>query len=148
MSLDPANRIELRADPAELQRLLAWVRRRLEALGIEGRPAMVVELAAEELGLNAMTHGRPGEGEGSVTLTLHAEPREIRLVIEDGGPAFDPTALPAPDTAAAIEERAIGGLGVHLVRRMADAMHYERRDGRNRVVVHATRTATHADGAT
>ena len=124
--------IRLRADPADLPSLLEWVRSRLDQLGLEGRTAMVLELAAEELGLNAMTHGRPTQGEGLVELSIEGVSEgEVRLTVLDDGEAFDPTALVAPDTDAPLEERRVGGLGVHLVRQMADGVTYERRDGRN-----------------
>ncbi|MDE2993123.1 MAG: ATP-binding protein [Chloroflexota bacterium] len=38
---------------------------------------------------------------------------------------------PAPDTAASLEERSVGGLGIHLVRTMMDELHYRREQGRN-----------------
>jgi len=92
---------------------------------------MVLELAAEELGLNAMTHGRPTQGEGAVELSIEVVSEgEVRLTVLDDGEAFDPTALGAPDTDAPLEDRRVGGLGVHLVRQMADGVTYERRDGR------------------
>ncbi len=44
---------------------------------------------------------------------------------------FDPTAMETPDVDAALEDRDIGGLGVHIVRTMVEALDYAREDGRN-----------------
>ena len=129
-------RLRVRSDREELPKLLAWVRGFIDAGGIAARQAMVLELAAEELGLNAMTHGRPTGREGFVDCSIEAAAADgtLRLVIEDEGPAFDPTAHATPDLEAPLEDRAVGGLGVHLVRTMAE-LRYARIGGRNRVEV-------------
>jgi serine/threonine-protein kinase RsbW len=54
-------------------------------------------------------------------------------MVEDDGPAFDPLLLPAPDVAASLEERKVGGLGVFLVRQMMDAVSYQRVAARNQL---------------
>jgi anti-sigma regulatory factor (Ser/Thr protein kinase) len=51
--------------------------------------------------------------------------------VSDGGAPFDPLAQPAPDIHAPIEERKVGGLGIHLLRTLMDAVEYRRADGRN-----------------
>jgi anti-sigma regulatory factor (Ser/Thr protein kinase) len=55
-------------------------------------------------------------------------------VIDDGRP-FDPLALPPPDLSLDIKDRPIGGLGIFLLRKLADEIHYEWRDGRNRLTL-------------
>jgi serine/threonine-protein kinase RsbW/sigma-B regulation protein RsbU (phosphoserine phosphatase) len=52
-------------------------------------------------------------------------------VIEDKGKPFDPLLLPEVDTAKGIEDRPIGGLGIHFVKKLTDTQHYEYRDGKN-----------------
>lgn len=133
---DMPDRISVRSDRDELPRLLAWVRERIASRGLEGRRAMILELAAEELGLNAMTHGRTADREGSIECSIEAidDRGSLRLVIEDDGPPFDPTSLEAPDVDAPLEAREVGGLGLHLIRSMATLRH-ERVDERNRVEV-------------
>jgi anti-sigma regulatory factor (Ser/Thr protein kinase) len=133
---DMPDRISIRSDRAELPRLLAWVRERIAARGLERRRAMILELAAEELGLNAMTHGRTADREGSIECSIDVidDRGSLRLVIEDDGPPFDPTILEPPDVGAPLEAREVGGLGLHLIRSMAMLRH-ERVDERNRVEV-------------
>ncbi len=69
---------------------------------------------------------------------------EITVEIEDDGRAFDPFDAPPPDLTSSIEERAIGGLGVHLVRSLTDDASYERRDGRNIVTLRKRAAAKEA----
>ena len=44
---------------------------------------------------------------------------------------FDPTARAEVDTTAGVEERPIGGLGIHLIRRIMDSVKYKRKNGMN-----------------
>ncbi|SAK43257.1 Serine/threonine-protein kinase BtrW [Caballeronia pedi] len=56
---------------------------------------------------------------------------EVRAEVIDDGVAFDPLQLPDPDVTSALDDRAIGGLGVYLVRKMMDEVAYERREQLN-----------------
>lgn len=85
-------------------------------------------LMLDELLTNVATHGYQGQG-GPVTIQLRFDaPATLNAVLRDEGPAFDPTTLVAADVEASLEDRHIGGLGVHLVKKLADRFGY-RRDG-------------------
>ncbi len=88
-----------------------------------------VRLVLEEIVLNALSYG--GD-ENEATVTVTEEGSAIHLTIEDSGVAFNPLVdARSSDTTASIEERAIGGLGVHLVKTMADNIAYSRTDNKN-----------------
>jgi serine/threonine-protein kinase RsbW len=53
--------------------------------------------------------------------------------INDDAKAFDPLSAPKPDIHAPLEERAIGGLGVYIVKALMDRVSYDYADGRNHV---------------
>jgi len=55
--------------------------------------------------------------------------------VEDDGQPFDPLAVPEPDTAKSLEERTIGGLGIHLVRKLMDNLEYKRQGERNLLIM-------------
>ena len=55
----------------------------------------------------------------------------LSFIISDSGAAFDPTARNNVDITAGVDERPIGGLGIHLIREIMDKVSYERRDGKN-----------------
>ena len=57
------------------------------------------------------------------------------LVFSDEGTPFNPLTQPSPDVTAAAEDRAIGGLGIFMVKQMAESVDYARRDGRNVLTV-------------
>ena len=91
------------------------------------------ELALEEVFLNVALHGADGNRVPSVVLELTACDTEVVLVVTDDARPFDPLTLATPDTTAALEDRTIGGLGVHLVRQMMDTVTYSHEAGRNRL---------------
>ena len=90
-----------------------------------------VKLAIEELGLNVAKHGRIDKAP-DIEITVTSEPDSLMINIEDDGRAFDPLHdAPDPDLTSPIEDRPIGGLGIHFVREMMDEMTYRREDGKN-----------------
>jgi anti-sigma regulatory factor (Ser/Thr protein kinase) len=64
-------------------------------------------------------------------MTVRMDDGSVVGALSDAGVAFDPTAMAAPDVDAEMDERHIGGLGVHLVRTLAEEIAYRREDGRN-----------------
>jgi anti-sigma regulatory factor (Ser/Thr protein kinase) len=105
----------------------------------QGLPAAIrrgVSVALDELLANTIAYG--GAARIVVDVTLH--PNRLSVMLIDDGKPFDPfgqEAPPAslPGTALPLEERKIGGEGIHLVRRMMDDVRYERRADRNVVVL-------------
>ncbi len=127
--------VDVSHDRGELGRVAATA----EALGERENwpPALLfkVNLALEELVLNVLTHGYHG-GMSEVKVTLTSDDDAVSIEITDDGVPFDPTSdAPEPDVSAAIEDRKVGGLGLHLVMEMVDEASYSRTGGRNRLTL-------------
>jgi anti-sigma regulatory factor (Ser/Thr protein kinase) len=93
-----------------------------------------VTICVEEILSNVIRHGRrPGEDCDIRVLVriFDAGPGGIEVEISDNAEPFDPLSLPTPDLTVPIQDRRSGGLGVLMVRKMMDEVHYEYRDGRN-----------------
>lgn len=89
-----------------------------------------MQVALDELLTNAIMHGSVSLNDPmQVDLIIHKN--VLRAVISHAGPAFDPTEVEAPDLEGSLQDRQIGGLGIHLVRSMMDEFTYEHADGRN-----------------
>ena len=123
--------LNLKTSLDELERITAAV----EDLGEQEDwpPAFTfrVNLVLEELGINIINHGYD-DGIHEFDITLTSDANTLTIEISDDGRPFDPLHdAPDPNTAASLEERSVGGLGIHLVRTMMDELHYRREQGRN-----------------
>lgn len=100
-----------------------------------------VNLVLEEVGINILSYG--GESGGSwpeFEIVINSEEDSLTIEVSDQGRPFDPLSeAPKPSLSAGIEERAIGGLGVHLVQTMMDDTSYRHSGGKNRLTMIAKR---------
>jgi len=119
------------ARAAEVCAALDRLDQHLAAAGVETGDRHDARLVAEETMINVVRHGAGGPDTPTIDLRCEVEDRAVRLEVRDNGAAFDPLAHPAPDLDARLEERPIGGLGVHMVRTIADEASYHRIEGRN-----------------
>ncbi len=93
-----------------------------------------VDLVLEELVLNVVHHGSSDGEEGEIKIELVSDAETVVIDIIDDGRPFDPlTDAPEPDTESTIEDRAVGGLGIHLVRTMMDDVTYQREENKNHI---------------
>ena len=93
--------------------------------------AMGINLALEEAVSNVILYAYPKETDGLVDVEAYLRKSSLEFIIVDSGIPFDPTAAPEVDLNASIEERPIGGLGIHLVRELMDSVSYERKNNKN-----------------
>ena len=104
-----------------------------------------VRLIAEELVVNVMTHALPQPGHdrtaGWVRVQVFDTDEPWRMTITDNAQAFDPTLKERPQLEAGLDERAVGGLGVHLAQQMCDRLVHQSLPHGNHVTVIKTRQA-------
>ena len=105
--------------------------------GIAAKDIFAINLSLEELITNTISYGYRDEDEHRIQVQVVLGGDEVQIELQDDGLAFNPLELPSPDTNKSIEERKIGGLGVHLVRTMMDQIVYERRGNNN--ILHLTK---------
>ncbi len=119
-------------DVAELRRLFATLAPLSRAIGLGPETTGDVRLALEEVISNICRYGYAENRPGRVEVAFRLEGKSLRIEIRDDGRPFNPlTEAPEPDLSRPFEERAIGGLGVFLVRRIMDRVNYGFEDGRN-----------------
>ncbi len=94
-----------------------------------------LNVALDELLANELSHGMAGLGAGSVTVEVELDQERLTVTLTNDGPPFDPFRQAAPDTTLSVDDRPIGGLGIHLVRELMDEVSYERRGARNVVIL-------------
>jgi phosphoserine phosphatase len=110
-----------------LDPIFAFVGEAFGRLGIDASLRPTVELAIEELFTNMVKYGKPGQPEMRLTLSPIPGGVEVTLV-DDGAEPFDITRLADADVGLPVGQRRPGGLGIHLVRRMVDAIEYRYRE--------------------
>ena len=86
--------------------------------------AFSANLCLEELITNTITHGLKGATDRFIHVRISISNEWLEILLNDDAPRFDPfTQAPRPDLDLEINERPVGGLGVHLVKRVMDEVH-------------------------
>jgi anti-sigma regulatory factor (Ser/Thr protein kinase) len=123
--------IELPASLDNLARLMEAVTACAGEFGVDSARVMQLELCLEEALVNVINYAYDG-AEGTVRVVCaEADNDRFSIEISDSGKPFDPLARATPDTEAGIDERNIGGLGIHLIRELMDDVTYRRDGDRN-----------------
>lgn len=119
--------------PAKLEgmnEILKFVGSLLEAHGAAPQVCNQMRMSMEELCANVALYAYPS-GDGWMEIRGSVEDGVATFKIIDGGTPFDPLAKPDPNILLSGEERGIGGLGIYMVKTMADEVEYEYTDGCN-----------------
>lgn len=115
-------------DLASLQAMHQFVTEFLTARSVPLSNAFPLELILEELFTNVLKYRKGGDDSVAVRLGLEAD-RLILSFVEFHVDPFDITQIPDPDLTAPAHERRAGGMGIHLIKRLADRVSYEHQDG-------------------
>lgn len=136
---DATLELVLKNDSGELGRLAEAIDGFSERSELPDDIRFILQLCLEELTLNIMSYGFEDSEDHDIRVDLEmrdGSPGTLTVRIVDDGKAFDPlTDTPEPDIDAAVEDRAVGGLGFHLVREYMDDIAYRREDERNHLTL-------------
>ena len=126
-------RVTLPARVSELRDLATMVEDFGDANNLPAPKVFAINLELDELITNTVTHGSFEAGiDPRIDIHLRVESDILILTMEDNGSPFDPTLNTDPNTAAPLESRNVGGLGLHLVKNFANRIFYEFVEGKNR----------------
>jgi sigma-B regulation protein RsbU (phosphoserine phosphatase) len=127
--------IHLRNQLSELARLRGTLTEFGRQHGLRDNVLRDLNLALEEIVTNIISHGYTDGREHEIRVRLGIEAQEMRVEVEDDGKPFNPLEAPEADITTPLEERAEGGLGIHLVRKLTDGLEYRWHGGRNLLVM-------------
>ena len=125
---------------------MAELAERVEHFGVEQRLAANVvnalNVVLDEAVSNAINHGYDVGVRGEIAVRLRRRPDSVLVEVEDDGRPFDPLQAPPPDLTLPLEQRPVGGLGIHLIRNLMDEVSYARVGGKNvlKMAKHLART--------
>ena len=122
--------IEARAE--NLEEVIQFVDQELETADCPIKAQMQIEIAVEEIFINIANYAyNPDTGSAVIRVEVADDPVSVKLVFIDKGVPYDPHAKKDPDITLSAEERDIGGLGIFMVKKNMDEIHYEYKDGQN-----------------
>jgi serine/threonine-protein kinase RsbW len=107
-----------------LARISSFVIHAAAQVGLDEHAAWQVQLAVDEAATNIIQHGYEPDQPGEIELSWRVDGVQFAISLHDHGRFFDPTNVPAPDINAPLEERQAGGLGVFLMGRLMDDVHF------------------------
>ncbi len=125
-------RIRVAALIDNLPDVQSFVRDYMCKAGADDMVLLNTELAVEEIFVNIASYAyedKSGEAEVSIRSAENGE--SVDICFADTGKRFDPLSVPEPDITLSSEERQIGGLGIFLLRQVAEDVRYSYEEGKN-----------------
>ncbi len=130
---------ELKKDAGELAELCCRLNAFGETIGIDEKCLNQINLAVDEHFTNIVSYGFDTSCDNcTIKIELAFENRILTICIEDNGRPFNPLAAKKPDIACTAEECKIGGLGIHIMKKIMDEITYQRREGKNMLIMKKT----------
>ena len=131
-------KLKIRNELEEIDRLREEIVKFVQENSLSEDILFALDLCIEELITNVIFYGYEDQNRHEIEVSLSLANRLLTLQIKDDGREFDPTLMPEPDLDVPLEERKIGGLGIHLVRNYMNSMEYKREAGFNIITVKKT----------
>lgn len=129
-------RLSVKATVESLDEVQSFIDQVLEEIGCSMKAQMQIDIAVEELFVNIAHYAYPeGNGDAAVLVEPDAETGCVKITFEDQGIPYDPLAHEDPDITLSAEDRAVGGLGIFMVKKSMDDISYEYKDGKNRLTI-------------
>lgn len=131
----PTLNLTVRNDLSEIERIAALVEKFCTDNALGDDVAHAINLSLDELLANTIGYGYDDDAVHEIRIDIGASQDRVQIVVSDDARAFDPTLAGDPDIDAELDDRTIGGLGIHFVRAMMDEVHYRRVDGQNQLTL-------------
>lgn len=119
----------------EITVLTTFVEELCSELSLSAETTMHINLALEEAVSNVIMYAYPEGEQHEITLEAIATENQLIFLLSDNGQSFDPTNVPDVDLTIPAEERAIGGLGIFLIRSIMNEVTYQRLGNENRLTM-------------
>lgn len=124
--------ITLDATIENIAEVTAFVDEQLEKVECPVKVQMQINICIDELFGNIAHYAYPeGVGKATVQFKMQDEPKMAVLTFIDSGIPYNPLEKEDPDITLALEDRAVGGLGIFMVKKSVDEIFYEYREGEN-----------------
>jgi len=115
----------------EIARLSGIIEEFMDSNDVPMSVSFAIDLALDELLTNIISYGFPPDESHIIDIIIELHDDEISVQIIDDGIAFNPLEQKEADTTLSIEDREIGGLGIHLVKKTMNSIDYQRIENKN-----------------
>ena len=124
--------ITVNADRSHLDKVQHFIQTELEVVACPMKIGLQIALAVEEIFVNIADYAyHPNTGAVTIRSTIQKNVPAIEIQFLDEGKPYNPLEKPDADTTLNSEDRAIGGLGILLIKKTMDHVQYEYKDGMN-----------------
>jgi anti-sigma regulatory factor (Ser/Thr protein kinase) len=126
---------ELKSDLGELETLCQHLNQFGEITGLSEACITDMNICLDEMFTNIVSYGFEDDLEHIISFTINLDNLELTLLIEDDGIPFNPLEKKEPETPPDLIDARIGGLGIHIVRKLMDAISYKRESNKNKLTM-------------
>jgi anti-sigma regulatory factor (Ser/Thr protein kinase) len=119
----------------EIARLSGILEEFMDTNDVPMNVSFAIDLALDELLTNVVSYGFPDGGDHQIEVNVEVSDEEVAVQIIDDGIAFNPLEKEEADTTLSVDEREIGGLGIHLVKKTMNSIEYQRLEGKNILIL-------------
>lgn len=123
------------AEVSELDAVLQFLSALAGSVGADEKQLDRLLIIAEELFVNIASYAYENGGNADLSCVLTDNPVCIHLLFSDSGVPYDPMKRTEEDAAASVASLTPGGLGIMMVKKMADGMEYRYQGGKNQLYI-------------
>ncbi len=109
----------------ELDAMRDFVAEAARMFGLDARGVYNIQLAVDEAASNIVEHAYKDIPDGFIEITCRSEPGALTITLRDQGESFDPSGVEHPNLETGLDERTIGGLGLFLMSKLMDEVHFQ-----------------------
>lgn len=120
---------------SELEPLCQHLHKFGHATGLSEDCITDINICADELFTNIVSYGFADDLEHLIRFSLNLDNHVLTLKIEDEGIPFNPLEKKDPEIPADLIDVRIGGLGIHIVKKLMDDISYQRKRGKNKLTM-------------
>ena len=124
--------LNIEAKTENLEKVQAFVSDLLDGYDCAPKVRTQLAIAIEELFVNIAHYAyNPATGSATVRVEVQSDPLQVSVTFIDNGVPYDPLSRPDPNVSLSAGDRPIGGLGIYMVKKSMDLVHYEYKEGKN-----------------
>ncbi|MDR1255170.1 MAG: ATP-binding protein [Puniceicoccales bacterium] len=129
--------IIVNSELCHLPKVVGFVEKVCKQARLSEKSLIPIAIVIEEIFTNIVHHAYSEGIVGTIEVNcrIRTNPRKIEIVFMDDGKAYNPLEQKDPDTTLPVEERAVGGLGILIVKKWVDNIRYTHKQDRNHLSI-------------